>query len=230
MKKTKVVGFRVDRMRQKMMAYAVAEQTDRLIEYAETTIQGIGDRIQEYHSLNHMDRTGNLLDSLCWGVAYKGELKASGFYREQQASRESYLHEWFNSDISSMFPIYGHGLAQSFIEEEGGKSNSGWRVFFAILAPYWGYWEKGFTMRTRPSSYDEDDAVHIRTLRFSVMTEFYDRVKRDLKPAKVTFRVNPPKYNTNNRNNLQRMRKRYSDNPYAEERWMRRWPKFKKRK
>lgn len=235
MKRTKVVGFSVARMKRNMMAIVVTEQTNRLIEYALNKVQEIGSRINEYHSLNHMDRTGNLLDSLCWGVTYKGKLKASGFYRDQQATKESHLHEFFSSDVQDMFPIYGHGMAQEFLEGYGNEDGNGWTVFFAILADYWGYWEKGFRMKVKgpeKEDWDEDDVSHYtsRTFKFSVMTEFYDKVKRDLTPAKVRLKVSVPKYNTNKRNNLNRMINRYANNPYAADRHYRKYPEFKKRK
>jgi len=228
--KSKVIGFSAARMKRNMMKIAVTAQTDRLIEYAMTKVNEIGNRIQEYHGAHHMDRYGNLLDSLCWGVAYDGKLKASGFFRDQTADRESYLHEWFNADISSMFPIYGHGLAQQYIDNYNGSDGQGWNVFFAILAPYWGYWEKGFTMKIKTRGWDEDDVMQTKTMRFAVMTEFFDQVKRDLKPAKVRLKVHVAKYNTNNRNNLKRMQERYANNPYAEQRHFDKYPRFRKRK
>lgn len=218
-----------------LMKELVQEQTRRLTVYAADEIARIGNKIRSYHSRHHMDRTGNLLDSLCWGVTYKGEMKASGFYREQTASRQSFLHEWFNSDIYTMFPVYGHGLAQQFLDEQsqgGGGGGKGWTVFFAILAPYWGYWEKGFRMRTRRRGWDEDDATTVTFMRFAVMTETYDEVKRDLKPADVNFKVFVPKYNIynpNRRNYLQAMRDRIANNSYKEENWFSKYPKFHKK-
>ena len=226
--KSKVIGFSAARMKRDMMKIVIAEQTDRLVEYAMTKISEIGNRIQEYHSANHMDRYGNLLDSLCWGVAYDGKLKASGFYRDQTASRESYVHEWSSADISSMFPIYGHGLAQQYIDNYNGDSGKGWQVFFAILAPYWGYWENGFTMTTKARGWDEDDVMRTKTFRFAVMTEFRDEIKRDLKPATVKFHIHVEKYNTNKRNDLNRMAKRFANNPYAEARHFRKYPRLRK--
>lgn len=223
--KSKVIGFSAARMKRDMMKIVVTEQTDRLIEYAMAKIGEIGDRIQEYHSANHMDRYGNLLDSLCWGVAYDGKLKASGFYRDEAADRESYLHEWFTTDvISSMFPIYGHGLAQQYIENYNGDSGKGWSIFFAILAPYWGYWEKGFTMTSKARGWDENDVMRTRTYRFAVMTEIFDQVKRDLKPAKVRLHVHVAKYNTNKRNDLNRMQQRIENNTQAAQRHFRKYP------
>ena len=79
MKQGKIIGFNAAKMAEQMMANAVAEQNRRLVEYAKSKIRLIGDAIQLYNSKNHMDRTGNLLDSLCWCVSYKGKVVESGF-------------------------------------------------------------------------------------------------------------------------------------------------------
>ena len=194
------------------------KQTLNLVEYAKATIQRIGDKITSYTSQNNMDRTGNLLDSLCWGLVYNGKLVGKGFYRQQKASEESYLHEWLSGDISSLFPVYGHGLAEQFIQRFAKRNSSGqgWRVFFAVLAPYWGYWEEGFrNVRTN------------ETLKFHVMTEVYDVIKADLKPAKVTFHNYVPKYNTNKKNNLNSLRKNIANDPYKEKRHFKNIPRIK---
>ena len=52
----------------------VPEQTRRLVAYAKDTVQQIGNTIKAYHSAHNMDKTGNLLNSLCWGVSYRGKL------------------------------------------------------------------------------------------------------------------------------------------------------------
>lgn len=175
----------------RLFNYYAEEQTKRLIDYAIETIEEIGLKINSYHSKNHMDRTGNLLDSLCWGVLYNGELKASGFYRNQKATELSFLHEW--SDHDHWFPVGGHTLALNFIKQMSNLHTKNWRVFFAILAPYWGYWEKGFRMKQRPSEWDEGDVdTRSKFLKFAVMTEFYDKVTRDLKPASTKISVGIP--------------------------------------
>lgn len=163
------------------------EQCVRLAEYAKEKIQEIGAEIQTYNSINHMDRTGNLLDSLCWGVSYDGKLMDSGFYRGQSATRDSYLHEWMRGDVKYLTPVNGHQLAQDYVSKYGNNGTKGFRVFFAVLAPYWGYWEKGFTLK----SYFGNTS---QFRQFSVMTQFYDVVKADLKPMRVRFRVSVPKY------------------------------------
>lgn len=183
--KKSVLKFDKNALAKVMFDNLVEEQTRRLIEYAKTIIIEIGDKIQTYHSANNMDRTGNLLDSLCWGVSYQGKLVGFGFYREQKATSLSYLHEWFRLESE---PVGGHVLANNFIKQMGNLAYSGWRVFFAILAPYWGYWEEGFTFRPR------GDRNKSRYLRFSVMTQFYDRVSKDLSPAKMKFTCKAPEY------------------------------------
>lgn len=191
--KSKVIGFNVKSMAAAMMKNVVAEQNRRLVEYAKEKILAIGNQIQTYHSRNHMDRTGHLLDSLLWGVSYEGKLVEGGFYRDAQARGESYLHEWFSGDVKYLIPVNGRQLAQTYMQKYGNNGAKGWRVFFAILAPYWGYWEKGFTMKSGGG--DSGIPRSTRFMQFSVMTQFYDEIKKDLKPARVRFRVSVAKYN-----------------------------------
>ena len=181
MKSGKVI-FNAKAVEQRLLTAMINEQTDRLIEYAKKIMKNIGDAIQQYHSANHMDRYGNLLNSLCWGVSYRGELKGSGFYRDANSLRESYLHEWNNPREANkeVFPVNGHALASDYIQKYGAVFTEGWRVFFAILAPYWGYWEQGFNMKAGGHDFGFK--------KFSVMTWFYDTVQKDLKPAKVYFK------------------------------------------
>lgn len=190
--KSKVIGFNAKSMAAAMMKNVVAEQNRRLVEYAKEKILAIGNQIQTYHSRNHMDRTGNLLDSLLWGVSYEGKLVEGGFYRDAQARGESYLHEWFSGDVKYLIPVNGRLLAQTYMQKYGNNGAKGWRVFFAILAPYWGYWEKGFTMKSGGG--DSGIPRSTRFMQFAVMTQFYDEVKQDLKPARVRFRVSVAKY------------------------------------
>ena len=85
-------------------------------------------------------------------------------------------------------------MAQNYIQRYGsaGSGNKTWRVFFAILAPYWGYWEKGFNLKTGGGSSDLPRKE--RFIQFSVMTEFYDSIKNDLKPARTRLSVSVAKY------------------------------------
>ena len=62
-------------------------------------------------------------------------------------------------------------------------------VFFAILAPYWGYWEKGFNMKV---GWEGNRTAIFQ--QFAVMSQFYDIVKSNLKPARTRLKVYVPKY------------------------------------
>lgn len=196
MKKTKV-KFNVNALREELTKNLVEEQTRRLIMYAEEKIKEIGDKINSYPRANHMDRTGNLLNSLCWGVAYDNDLKASGFYRNASSTKLSYLHERYEE--SKAYPVDGHAEAEKYIRMYGklGSGGGTWRVWFAVLAPYWGYWEEGFTMVH--GGYDPEGKRWRKFrgasfMRFAVMSQFYDKVTQELKPAKVTYKTSSPKY------------------------------------
>lgn len=186
-RKKSQVKFDTTALRKQMEAYLINAQTVRLVAYAKETINDIGNAISAYNSRNHMDRTGNLLNSLCWGVAYRGELAESGFYRNASSTRLSHLHEWsWESDRGGIYPVSGHELADAYIRRYGNANSNGWRVFFAVLAPYWGYWEEGFNLKK------VQGGTEFR--RFAVMTQFYDKVTNDLKPMKTTFKVHVPTY------------------------------------
>lgn len=169
------------------------EQTNRLIDYAMRNVRLIGDAIRLYNSRHRMDDTGNLLDSLCWGVSYRGNLQSYGFYRKQRANSPSYLHEWSKvpdgdggkTSVGEAFPVWGRELAQKYIKQYGSVMTYGWRVFFAILAPYWGYWEEGFKFKGIRGT---------RRLQFNVMSQFYDKITNDLKPARTRINVSVPTY------------------------------------
>lgn len=172
------------------------QQTALFVEYAKNKVRLLGDAIMLYNSRNHMDRTGNLINSLCWGVSYQGKLQEGGFYREPPVLRdkgiagtsESFLHEWFAGDVKYLLPVDGHALAEEYLQTYGNNGSRGWKVFFAILAPYWGYWEKGFNMKSK-------FGTSTKFMQFAVMTEFFDEVRKDLKPARTRFRTSVPKYN-----------------------------------
>lgn len=178
----------------------VPYQTNLLIEYAMAEIKKLGDRIASYNGANGLDRTGNLLNSLCWGVTYDGALKASGFYREEthkkrtnrkgderglgrQGGNDSFLHEFFGNDAEL---VEGRKLAKEYLQNVRGKANK-WTVFFAILAPYWGYWESGFRMVTTN-----------KRMQFQAMIYVFDDVRKDLKPAKTNITIYRPKYQFRN--------------------------------
>lgn len=156
------------------------EQTRRLIAYAKVRIDEIGASIEAFPDGNNMDRTGNLLDSLCWAVYYNGSKKGFGYYRKPQAVIDSALHEWFAPPGED---VNGRYRAQMFLQEYNPETKKGWELFFAILAPYWGYWEKGH-VNVRNST----------TQKWSVMATHYDFVMQDLTPTKVTFKNYVPNY------------------------------------
>lgn len=162
---------------EKQIYDAVKDSIDAfLVDYAKTKIVDIGRKIQAYHSANNMDRTGNLLNSLCWGVSYNGDVLDSGFYREETIhddmgidhNGQSYMHELL-PDYKYAYPVNGRAMANEFLQRSQ-PSSKGWRVFFAILAPYWGYWESG-----------HKNVMTGKFERFAVMTHVYDEVKRELK-------------------------------------------------
>lgn len=215
MKKSKVIGLSAytRQLRKELTDYWVGVQTANLIDYAKTEIKKLGDMIQTYNSANHMDRTGNLLNSLCWGVTYDGRMSECGFYRSErtnitynrwgqvrgmgfQGGHGSSLHEFFTNDS---IPVDGRKFAEEFLLSKHGKRNK-WTVFFAILAPYWGYWESGFTMRTGSDATDENgnrvsNAPRMtRFMQFQVMTHIFDDVRMALKPSETNLTVYVPKY------------------------------------
>lgn len=223
MAKTKILGldkFLKD-IKSEVSEYWVKEQNARLVEYAKEKIAGIAMSIQSHGYM--MDRTGNLLDSLCWVVSYNGKLVEGGFYREQQATDDSYLHELLPNDYKETFPVYGHGLARQFINDYGNKSENGqWVVYFAVLAPYWAYWEKG-----------HENVMTQKFEHFAVMAEVHDMCAQDLKPAKVELKVKKPhsfsvkqtdKYH---KNDIARLKARVHDYRYNDKNTARRrrtWP------
>lgn len=198
MHKSRVTNWDANKMKEQLFAILSAEQNKRLIDYAKGKIVEIGRTIEQYHSAHHMDRTGNLLNSLCWGVSYNGSLIEGGFYRDAvlhnngiDGSSTSYLHEWFGGDEKYLEPVDGRQLAEGYLQTYGNNGAKGWRVFFAILAPYWGYWEKGFTMKSKFGAGKSGiSGFH----QFAVLTYFYDSIKKDLKPARTSLRVSVRKY------------------------------------
>lgn len=169
------------------------EQSRRLVEYAKEKVQKIGQEILKYSGGNNLDRTGNLLNSLCWGVSYRGQLIEGGFYRDavlrpsgMDGTTESFLHEWFSGDEKYLTPVNGRELAQKYLETYGNSGYAGWKVFFSIRAPYWGYWEEGFELKK-----SNGETVH---KQWSIMTQTFDEVKRELKPMRTEFRHSVAKY------------------------------------
>ncbi len=211
MKKSRIEGLNayLNDVRSIVTQYWVTEQTNRLIEYAKEKIQDIANDIQGRGY--KMDRTGNLLDSLCWGVSYDGKLSGFGFYREEKATKDAHMHELW-PEIADYYPVYGRKLAKDFVKRYGNKDGrSGWTVFFAILAPYWSFWENG-----------HKNVLTKKFEQFSVMAEFYDRAKTDLKPAKVTFFHIPYTYHIDR---IKKSIRNFGENPYKEKRHDKSWPR-----
>lgn len=152
------------------------EQTRRLVNYAAQEIIKIGNNMR-------MEDTGNLLDSLCWGVWFNGSLAKYGFYRQQEAEYDSYLHE-----ISPEPPrqsVNGRNLAQIFLSEYQPVQRKGWEVVWAATAPYYAYWEQGH----------ENVFLGGQFVQFSTMAERYDKIKGKLEPkARVQFLIEVPVY------------------------------------
>lgn len=176
MKKTEVI-FPANAIKKNILKMVVKEQTERLILYAEERIKKIGDDISVAQTRHNLDRTGNLLDSVCWGVCYGGKLKKYGYYRNETAYEDSHLHE-YSRPMGEV--VNGREKASMFIAQYKPKIHNGWEVFFAVLAPYWGYWETGFT---HPSG---------REFHWFVMTSHYDSIASDLKPSAVRFNIYKP--------------------------------------
>ncbi len=172
LRKARVI-FPSKKVERELFKQLATEQTRRLIAYAEQEIERIGNDISAYQDANHLDRTGNLLDSLCWVVCYEGKVKKSGYYRAQEAVEESHLHE-FSRPMGE--DVMGRLRASQFISSYQPTITRGWEVAFAILAPYWGYWEEGFSM-----------PYGTKKPQWQVMTRHYDVVKKDLSPSKVKF-------------------------------------------
>ena len=159
---------------------AIAEaQTKRLIAFAKKEIKSIGNDISVAPTKNNLDATGNLLDSLCWVVSYGGKVKDFGYYRTATASEDSHLHEYSRSIKQS---VNGHFLASQFVASYTPTVTNGWEVAFAILAPYWGYWEKGHRGRSGTKQ------------QWSVMTRHYDVIRKAIPAGKTKFHTYVAKY------------------------------------
>lgn len=209
MSKSKIIGLGeyTRALKKELTEYWIKEQTRLLIEYAEKEIVKLGNRMSSYSSANGLDRTGNLLNSLCWGVTFNGETKGSGFFRPAvlhsrgiDGGSTSYLHEFFPNDMEA---VNGRQMAEDFIKSYSGQSVK-WEVYFAVLAPYWGYWEGGFRMKSgggtvySGTKQQRDIPVSYRHMQFQVMSHVFDDVRMDLKPAKTHLSVYRPKYSYRN--------------------------------
>lgn len=171
------IEFRKELMKHKKLIEA--EQTARLIAYAKEEIVKMGELIAQNVISGQDETTGNLLDSLCWGVWFKRKRMGSGYFREPQASEESYLHELSPQNRQS---VNGHALAQQFLREygDGITQNDGWHIVWGVLAPYYVYWEQGHINVLRGGEF----------VKFDAMSQRYDHIENVLKPqCKVGFWV-----------------------------------------
>lgn len=160
--------FRKQLMQRKK--YVDDEQTARLIAYAKEEVLKMGELIKQGVINNEDLSTGNLLDSLCWCVWRKRKRMASGYYRDQQATTESYLHELSANKVS----VNGHQLAQQFLQEYGETipENNGWHIVWGVLAPYYVYWEEGHINKLLGGEF----------MKFNAMSQRYDHIKDVLEP------------------------------------------------
>lgn len=175
----------------------IKAQGESLVSYARNKIIDIADAIKA--TGYDMEDNGNLLDSLCWVVSFDGKKVGSGYYRKGTATEITYLHALFPEEVRKLYPVNGHALASMFIREHAKKSEKGqWRVYFAILAPYWGYWELG-----------HHNVLTHRYEKFAIMVETRDDVSRDLNPAVVDFHSSYPTYSASGKGSFfGRMRKK----------------------
>lgn len=165
--------FQAAKWRKAIEKSVVSEQTTRLIDYAENEIRTIGLIINTRSGGHHMDRTGNLLSSLCWMVFFNGKKSAHGYYRDSAATETSNLHEW---QTPKGIEVNGRQMAKEFISSYKPTTTKGWEICFATVAPYWGYWEEGHK--------------NIKTgkiQKWAIMTQRFDKIQRDLTPASVSF-------------------------------------------
>lgn len=161
-----------DKLAKRLYNNVAAEQTKRLVAYAETEIV----RLVETHEFQN--DTMNLQDSYVWMVYFNGKKVKHGFYANKAAKRKSVLHE-FTPEYS--VEVDGRALARSFAQTYK-PSTMGWEIVFAACAPYGAYLEGGFTL-------------HGKRYQFNVMSQCYDDIRKTLSPyCKVTMEINPPRY------------------------------------
>lgn len=173
------VKFNADNFRKGLMKQYDAireQQTKRLVTYAEAEIKKIGDSIG-------MEDTGNLLDSLCWGIWLDGRLIRNGYYRNmQEAIEPSYIHAL--SPAPPKEEVNGRYLAQLFLSTYKPTTKKGWEVVWASTAPYYAYWEYGH--------YNKLMGQHVQ---FTTMSQRYDHIKNTFEPiGRAQFLIEVPTY------------------------------------
>jgi hypothetical protein len=173
--------FRKELMKRKR-EYEV-EQTARLIAYAKEQIVLMAKEIEQIIT-SQEGSTGNLLDSLCWGVWHNKKRQGLGYYRNESAIEDSYLHE-----LSPMIreSVNGHFLAQQFLAQyqDNLTITDGWQVVWGVLAPYYAYWEQGHINKLLGGQF----------VQFTAMSQRYDHIKNELGPrCRADFNVTVPTY------------------------------------
>lgn len=155
-------------------------QTEKLIQYAELEIQNIATELFGGTFAKGDYATGNMADSLCWGVWYNRKMAKTGYYLEQpQAYLPSYLHQLSKS---RRVEVNGRWLAQQFLGQYKPETEKGWEIVFGCLAPYQAYWEAGHYNRMLKQQ-----------VQFQAMTQRYDVIKNELSPlCKVDIIITVP--------------------------------------
>lgn len=179
-KKTRV-RFNANKYRKAVMKRVADEQTIRLIAYAQEEVSKMGDLLKEKMKEKPSDRTHNMLNSLVWAVYYDGKEKKHGYYRKSASTKgKAYLHELSDEPRE----VNGRELAKEFLRTYQPRVNNGWEIVWAILAPYYAYWEAG-----------HENVFYGKFVKFDMMTQRYDHIRNTLgNHARVSFSVNVPKY------------------------------------
>jgi len=95
---------------------------EKAVEYAKNRM------IEAYNSSEYWRRTGNLDDSFCWIVCYKGEKKAHGFLEEMPTANKSYSEKGTTKT--------GRGEAEKFIAKYTPEYKNGLEIVFAATTFY----------------------------------------------------------------------------------------------
>lgn len=172
MTKTRV-RFAKETLKKAMLKNVIAEQTRRLIEYAQVELY------EMIVTRQFKSRTFNLADSYVWAVYFDGKQQGHGYIGSKMASELSYLHEW-SRDPSKRIPVDGRKEATAFLTAFQGHlpTKSGWVVVWAACAPY--------------ARYLDPAAGNTKTNRFFVISQRYDHIKNTFSPkGHVTFSVKP---------------------------------------
>lgn len=179
--KTKV-KFNGKKLQEALMKKAVKVQTQRLIDYAMSEVTKMGDALIVSANGKPSDRTHNMINSLVWAVYYNGKMSKKGFYRKSSSTKgESSLHELGKPES---VPVNGRQLAKEFLNTYRPNETQGWEIVWAVLAPYYAYWEEG-----------HQNVFLSKFVKFDMMTQRYDAIKSVLgNKCKVSISVNVPKY------------------------------------